>query len=50
MGIDHVDKSQSINDLFPAIVHLAVLKELNEKLKPNILKLTNGLRRKAIEF
>ncbi|MCM2476802.1 aspartate ammonia-lyase [Rhizobium sp. CG5] len=46
---DHVNLSQSTNDVYPTAVRLTVLRE-SEGLLNALLKLTASLRRKATEF
>jgi len=47
---DDVNRSQSSNDVFPTVMHIAAVMEVNERLIPNLKKLTEGLRAKANEF
>ncbi|WP_276943332.1 class II fumarate hydratase [Ferrimicrobium acidiphilum] len=47
---DHVNASQSSNDVFPTAMHLGVLLELSELLLPALNRLVEGLERKAAEF
>lgn len=47
---DDVNKSQSSNDTFPAAMHIAAVKSLNEKLIPAVKKLRDTLASKAKEF
>lgn len=47
---DHVNKSQSSNDVFPSAMHIAVVIGLCEKLIPNIQSLHKTLFNKSIEF
>lgn len=47
---DHVNKSQSSNDTFPTAMHIAVARELNCTLLPNLQLLHDTLQRKAEEF
>ncbi|NKL59565.1 aspartate ammonia-lyase [Rhizobium leguminosarum] len=46
---DHVNRSQSTNDVYPTAVRLTVLRE-SEGLLNALLKLTASLRRKSTEF
>jgi fumarate hydratase class II len=47
---DHVNKSQSTNDVIPTSMHLATLELLNSDLFPALEKLRKSLRRKIREF
>lgn len=47
---DHVNASQSSNDVFPTAMHLGVLLELSELLLPALDRLAGGLDQKAAEF
>ena len=47
---DHVNKSQSTNDVFPTAMHISVATETTNKLLPNLKILENSLRKKSIEF
>jgi fumarate hydratase class II len=47
---DDVNRSQSSNDTFPTVMHIAAVLETNERLIPNLKKLTEGLRAKQKEF
>ena len=47
---DHVNKSQSTNDVFPTAMHISVAKEAISKLLPNLKILEKELKRKSIEF
>jgi fumarate hydratase class II len=47
---DHVNMSQSSNDVFPSAVHLAAALAITEDLVPAITKLTKALRKKQREF
>ncbi|XP_037815244.1 probable fumarate hydratase, mitochondrial isoform X1 [Lucilia sericata] len=47
---DHVNKSQSSNDTFPAAIHISVGMELNNRLIPAITELHEGLKEKEKEF
>ena len=46
---DHVNKSQSTNDVFPTAMHIAIAIKAREKLLPS-LKLLEELGNKAKEF
>jgi fumarate hydratase, class II len=47
---DHVNRSQSSNDVFPAAMHVAAVQVLNSELKPAIQKLRDALAAKAQAF
>lgn len=47
---DHVNKSQSSNDVFPSAMHIAAVVELCERLIPNIHILHTTLSKKSIAF
>jgi len=47
---DHVNKSQSTNDVFPTAMHISVAKETINKLLPNLKILEKELKKKTIEF
>ncbi len=47
---DDVNKSQSSNDTFPTYMHLAAVKEVTEKLLPNLKHFRLALDKKAKEF
>lgn len=47
---DHVNASQSSNDVFPTSVHVAVTNALVNDLKPALVHLAESLERKAKEF
>lgn len=47
---DHVNKSQSSNDTFPAAMHISVAQEIHHTLLPNITLLRDALECKAQEF
>ena len=47
---DHVNKSQSTNDVFPTAMHISVATESLKKLIPNLKILQKELKRKSIEF
>ncbi len=44
---DHVNMSQSSNDVFPAAMHIAAARALVEQLLPQVQKLRAGLQEKA---
>ena len=47
---DHVNKSQSTNDVFPTAMHISVATETINELLPNLKLLENTLKKKSIEF
>jgi fumarate hydratase class II len=47
---DHVNMSQSSNDTFPTVMHVAAAIEVNRLLLPNLQKLQEALAHKAAEF
>tara|TARA_Y100001970_G_scaffold261538_1_gene344783 strand:+ start:3715 stop:5103 length:1389 start_codon:yes stop_codon:yes gene_type:complete len=47
---DHVNKSQSTNDVFPSAMHMAIAIRTTEKLIPSLKLLNLELKRKAKEF
>ncbi len=47
---DHVNKSQSTNDVFPTAMHISIAKETIDKLLPNLKILENELKKKTKEF
>ncbi|WP_298334197.1 class II fumarate hydratase [Ferrimicrobium sp.] len=47
---DHVNASQSSNDVFPTAMHLGILLELSGSLLPSLHRLADGLDAKASEF
>jgi fumarate hydratase class II len=47
---DHVNMSQSSNDVFPAAMHIAAAKAVVEELIPQVQKLRDGLNEKAEEW
>ena len=47
---DHVNKSQSTNDVFPTAMHISVATETINKLLPSLKLLENALKKKSIEF
>ncbi|MEZ5126078.1 MAG: class II fumarate hydratase [Thermoleophilia bacterium] len=44
---DHVNLSQSSNDVFPTVMHMATVEDLTEKLLPALRRLRDTLRAKA---
>ncbi|WP_075522931.1 class II fumarate hydratase [Candidatus Pelagibacter communis] len=47
---DHVNKSQSTNDVFPTAMHIAIAIETNKKLLPALDLLNKELKRKISQF
>ena len=47
---DHVNKSQSTNDVFPTAMHISVAQESINKLLPSLKSLEKELNRKSKEF
>lgn len=47
---DHVNRSQSSNDSFPTVMHIATMLELQECLFPSLEELHKALKDKAEEF
>ena len=47
---DHVNKSQSTNDVFPTAMHISVAKETINKLLPSLKILEKELKKKSKEF
>ena len=47
---DHVNKSQSTNDVFPTAMHIAIALKAREKLLPSLKLLNKELERKSKEF
>ena len=47
---DHVNKSQSTNDVFPTAMHIAIAIKSKEKLLPSLKLLAKELRNKTKEF
>ena len=47
---DHVNKSQSTNDVFPTAMHIAIALKTKEKLLPSLKLLENELAKKSREF
>ena len=47
---DHVNKSQSTNDVFPTAMHIAIATETLNKLLPNLKLLELSLKKKTKEF
>ena len=47
---DHVNKSQSTNDVFPTAMHIAIAIETKNKLIPSLELLNKELKRKVTQF
>ncbi|CAI0376302.1 unnamed protein product [Linum tenue] len=47
---DHVNRSQSSNDTFPTVMHIAAAMEINSRLLPNLKTLYATVHTKSIEF
>ena len=47
---DHVNKSQSTNDVFPTAMHISVAEETIKKLLPSLKTLERELKKKVNEF
>ena len=47
---DHVNKSQSTNDVFPTAMHISVAQETIGKLLPSLKSLENEIKKKSKEF
>ena len=47
---DHVNKSQSTNDVFPTAMHIAIALETKEKLLPSLITLNKELKKKVSKF
>ena len=47
---DHVNKSQSTNDVFPTAIHISVAEETKKKLLPSLKILEKELEKKTKEF
>ncbi|XP_019070073.1 fumarate hydratase 1, mitochondrial isoform X3 [Solanum lycopersicum] len=47
---DHVNRSQSSNDTFPTVMHIAAAMEINKRLVPNLKQLHTSLHSKSAEF
>jgi fumarate hydratase class II len=47
---DHVNLSQSSNDVFPTVMHLAVGARLRGRLLPSLAKLRGAIEQKSVEF
>ena len=47
---DHVNKSQSTNDVFPTAMHIAIAIETKDKLIPSLELLNKELKKKILQF
>ena len=47
---DHVNKSQSTNDVFPSAMHIAIALETKNKLLPSLNLLNKELKKKVFQF
>ena len=47
---DDVNRSQSSNDVFPTVMHIAAILETNQRLIPALKRLTEALQKKSTEF
>ena len=47
---DHVNKSQSTNDVFPTAMHIAIVIETKKKLLPSLELLNKELKKKVTKF
>lgn len=47
---DHVNRSQSSNDCFPSVMHIAAVLEVNQRLIPKVRGLIDALKKKQNEF
>ena len=47
---DHVNKSQSTNDVFPTAMHIAIALETRKKLLPSLVVLNKELKKKVSKF
>jgi len=47
---DHVNKSQSTNDVFPSAMHIAIALETKENLLPSLIILNKELKKKVSKF
>tara|TARA_B100001250_G_scaffold114682_1_gene97140 strand:+ start:245 stop:1633 length:1389 start_codon:yes stop_codon:yes gene_type:complete len=47
---DHVNKSQSTNDVFPSAMHIAIALETRDKLLPSLSLLNKELKKKISKF
>jgi len=47
---DHVNKSQSTNDVFPSAMHIAIVIKAKQKLLPSLKLLEKELGKKVNQF
>ena len=47
---DHVNKSQSTNDVFPTAMHISIALESRDKLIPSLTFLEKELKKKVVQF
>ncbi|XXZ98458.1 fumarase fum1 [Meyerozyma guilliermondii] len=47
---DHCNMSQSSNDTFPTVMHIAIVSEIHKRLLPNLRNLRDSFQKKADEF
>ncbi|KAG8063433.1 hypothetical protein GUJ93_ZPchr0003g18680 [Zizania palustris] len=47
---DHVNRSQSSNDTFPTVMHIAAATEINSRFVPSLEQLQKSLHSKSVEF
>jgi fumarate hydratase, class II len=47
---DDVNRSQSSNDVFPTVMHVAVALDIRERLLPAVAALRKGIEAKSVEF
>ena len=47
---DHVNRSQSSNDVIPAAIHVAAAEQVRHELLPAMAELAESLKQKAVEF
>ncbi|CAM9010995.1 unnamed protein product [Wickerhamomyces anomalus] len=47
---DHVNQSQSSNDTFPTVMHIAAVQEITNHLLPELTLLKESLHKKSVEF
>ena len=47
---DHCNMSQSLNDTFPTVMHIAAVREITHSLIPELTKLRDSLHAKSEEF
>lgn len=47
---DHVNRSQSSNDTFPSVMHIAAILEVHERLIPKLEGLIEAISKKQMEF